>query len=68
MTFGHAVLSDFKRSGAAYLLNTTFGGTQENRELVGMLDWRPLNLELDPFDPDPPLARIAEGRVDWGEK
>lgn len=67
MTFAHAhaVLSNFKRTGADYLLTTTFSGTQENRELVGIFDWRPLNLELDPFNFHPPLARISEGQVDW---
>jgi hypothetical protein len=38
-----AVLANFKRSGATYLLTTTFTGARQNRESSGG-DWRTLNL------------------------
>lgn len=68
MTFAHAhaALANFKRTGATYLLTTTFNGADENRELIGDLDWRPLNLELDPFNFHPPVGQIDEGRLKWG--
>lgn len=41
-------LANFKRSGARYLLCTTFTGDRENRD-VQTGDWRPLNFQNPPF-------------------
>jgi SAM-dependent methyltransferase len=52
-------LQNFKRSGATYLLTTTFTNHNENRDIhVG--DWRTLNLEKFPFDFQKPLMVINE--------
>ncbi|MGH9418958.1 MAG: glycosyltransferase, partial [Thermoanaerobaculia bacterium] len=42
----HRALENFKRSGAQYLLTTTFTGRDLNVDLVGADIWRTLNLEL----------------------
>lgn len=54
------ILRNFKRSGARYLLTTTFPGTQTNRDL-GREIWRPLNLQRAPFNLPTPRALINEG-------
>jgi hypothetical protein len=54
------VLANFKRSGARYLLTTTFPGTKKNEDIVTG-GWRPLNLELPPFNFQPPVRLINEG-------
>ena len=59
-----AILS-LARTRATYLLTTTFSGTEENRQLVGIFDWKPLKLVHDPFNFHPPVARITEGSADW---
>jgi hypothetical protein len=56
------ILANFKRSGAKYLLTTTFPDRRTNTDLVGKdAFWRPLNLKLPPFGFLPPLALINEG-------
>jgi hypothetical protein len=60
-----AVLRNFKRSGARYLLTTTFPGRQENRDTSGC-EWRTLNLELPPFRFPPPLRSIDEKCAEAG--
>ncbi len=54
-----AALRNFRRSGATYLLTTTFvdRATNENIRTGG---WRVLNLEAPPFAFPPPLALIDE--------
>ncbi|HEY0953649.1 MAG TPA: capsular polysaccharide synthesis protein [Roseateles sp.] len=54
-----AVLRNFQRSGAAFLLTTTFTGPRPNRDTAGG-DWRTLNLQLAPFDFPPPLLLLNE--------
>lgn len=54
----HAI-SNFKRSGAKYLLTTTFLA-HDNRDLLHDLIWRPLNLCKAPFNFPAPLELIAE--------
>jgi hypothetical protein len=44
-----AVLANFKRSGAAYLLTTTFTEDRPNRESSGG-EWRTINLTAPPFN------------------
>ncbi len=52
-------LRNFRASGAAHLLATTFPATDENRNIVAG-DWRPLNLERPPFRFPPPLVVVDE--------
>ncbi len=56
------IIANFKRSGAEYLLTTTFPARESNNDLVGKDSfWRPLNLELPPFNFPPPIELINEG-------
>lgn len=43
----------------AHLLTTTFPAAEENQDIVTG-DWRPLNLELEPFNFSPPLRLVSE--------
>lgn len=54
-----AALRGFRASGATYLLTTTFLRHTANRDIVTG-EWRPLNLELAPFEFPPPLRLIDE--------
>lgn len=55
------VLANFKRSNSKYLLTTTFASRNHNNDLTGKDSfWRPLNLELPPFNFPPPLKLINE--------
>lgn len=54
-----AALQNFRRSGATYLLVTTFTGDHPNAE-APLGGWRPLNLERAPFLLGPPLGLISE--------
>jgi SAM-dependent methyltransferase len=59
-------LANFARSGAQYLLATTFTACQENSE-IALGDWRPLNLQRSPFDLPEPLEELDDrppGRAD----
>ena len=53
-------LRNFQRSGAKYLLITTFPGSKTNAELAPGEVWRPLNLERPPFSLPLPLQLINE--------
>ncbi|HET8772557.1 MAG TPA: class I SAM-dependent methyltransferase [Thermoanaerobaculia bacterium] len=53
-----AAISNFKRSGAKYVLTTTFPGTDSRDIRTG--GWRPLDLQAPPFDFPPPVATIGE--------
>jgi len=54
-----AALANFRASGAAWLLATTFPGHSCNQDaLTG--EWRPLNLELPPFRLPPPRTLLDE--------
>jgi SAM-dependent methyltransferase len=52
-------LRNFKRSQSKYLLTTTFTGTRPNLEIEAG-DWRPLNLQLPPFNLPAPFRLINE--------
>ncbi|MCU1264369.1 MAG: hypothetical protein JWM21_687 [Acidobacteria bacterium] len=52
-------LKNFKRSQSKYLLTTTFTGARPNAEIATGA-WRPLNLQLPPFNFPPPLRLINE--------
>jgi hypothetical protein len=66
-----AILRNFRRSGAEWLLTTTFPGRDENHDIeVG--EWRPINLEESPFlfpAPDMLLVeRCTEGDGRYRDK
>jgi hypothetical protein len=52
-------LDNFRRSGATWLLTTTFTGPRDNHEITTG-DWRPINLERAPYGFPPPVAVINE--------
>jgi glycosyltransferase involved in cell wall biosynthesis len=54
-------LESFRRSGAKWLLTTTFTGRTENPDLLIGHIWRPLNLELEPFLLGKSEMAISEG-------
>lgn len=53
-------LRNISRSKSEYLLTTTFPSRKENRDILTG-EWRPLNLEIPPFDFPEPLRTINEG-------
>jgi hypothetical protein len=55
-----ACLANFQRSGAEYLLTTTFSDTLRNVELQPGMIWRPLNLQREPFNFRPPSRLVLE--------
>jgi hypothetical protein len=57
------VLDNIQRSGASFLLTTTFTDHETNEDIVDG-DWRILNLERPPFNLPPPMAVIVEGCVE----
>jgi hypothetical protein len=61
------VLINFVRSGAEWLLTTTFTGTIENGD-VRWSGWRPLNLEARPFGLPAPHRLINEQCTEDGGK
>ncbi len=60
-----ACLENFRRSGATYLLTTTFTGRTANRDLRTAI-WRPLNLQVAPFSFPKPLEVLVEGCTEDG--
>ena len=64
LTFADAlkIIANFKRSGAKYLLTTTFVERKKNNDLVGVDNfWRALNMRLPPFNFPQPLLLVNEG-------
>lgn len=65
------VINNFKRTGAKYLLTTTFVQREQNEDL-GDGFWRPLNKQRAPFNFPEPLALInegcTEGNNEYGDK
>ena len=55
-----SALRNLVASGSTYLLATTFPDTTQNRR-IHTGQWRPLNLEIDPFLLRQPLTIINEG-------
>lgn len=58
-------LTNFQRSGARYLLTTTFIDRKANRDIPTGA-WRPLNLQAPPFHFPPPVALVDERCSQWG--
>lgn len=54
------IIANFKRSGAKYLLATTFINREKNEDL-GDGFWRPLNKQVAPFNFPEPIQLINEG-------
>ena len=52
-------LENFQRSGATWLLTTTFTGPRENRD-IAIGDWRAINLERPPYSFPRPMDVINE--------
>jgi SAM-dependent methyltransferase len=52
-------LSNLRRTGASYLITTTFLGDRRNED-IRTGDWRALNLQRPPFQLPAPLALIDE--------
>jgi hypothetical protein len=61
LSFGHALraLANFKRSGAAYLLATTYPGLRENADIITGR-WRTVNLQAPPFNLPAPTRLVVE--------
>jgi hypothetical protein len=58
-------LSNFKASGAKYLLTTSFTGHDSNVDIATGL-WRPINLEAAPINLPPPVMAISENKkLQW---
>jgi len=58
-------LANLRRSGARWLLATTFPDRRDNRE-IELGGWRPLNLTLPPFNLPQPVRIITEGCTENG--
>jgi hypothetical protein len=58
-------LANLRRTGARWLLATTFPDRRGNRD-IDLGGWRPLNLTLPPFAFPPPLRLIREGCTEQG--
>jgi hypothetical protein len=63
--FARQALSNFKHSGARFLLSTTYSGLRENCDILSG-QWRPLDLQLPPFGLPEPIARITEKEYSEG--
>jgi hypothetical protein len=55
-------LDNFRRSGATWLLTTTFSDRRGNHD-INTGDWRPINLERAPYG-FPPAAELINERCD----
>jgi glycosyltransferase involved in cell wall biosynthesis len=63
------IIENFKKSGAKYLLTTTFIDRTVNNDLVGKDNfWRPLNMRLAPFNFPEPLLTVNEGCTEEGNQ
>jgi hypothetical protein len=54
-------IRQIRRSGARYLLTTTFPATCVNTDIITAASWRPVNLQLSPFGLPEPLRLLSEG-------
>jgi SAM-dependent methyltransferase len=69
MPIDHALkaVENFRRSGARYLLCTTFTGREENKEEFIRGLWRALNMEKHPFNLGPASRLINENCTEAGD-
>lgn len=58
-------LRNFKRSKSKYLLTTTYTNIKSNNEIGTTGHWRPLNLQLAPFNFPEPIVIINENASDF---
>ncbi|MBD8137286.1 class I SAM-dependent methyltransferase [Bacillus sp. CFBP 13597] len=67
----HLALNNFKTSQSRYLLTTTFTNHSCNHE-IRTGSWRPLNLEIEPFNFPKPILVInencTEGEMNFADK
>lgn len=61
------IIANFKHSGAKYLLTTTFTDRYSNEDL-GDGFWRPLNMQLSPFNFPEPVKLINEGCTEYNNQ
>lgn len=66
-TDAYNVLANFKKTGAKYLLTTTFVGRTKNEDTVSPR-WRTLNLQIAPFNFPEPIMLINENCTEGGGK
>jgi hypothetical protein len=59
-----AALRNFRASGATYLLATTYPSRTRNWDIVTG-SWRPVNLQLKPFNFPDPIEVIVEGSTEF---
>lgn len=59
-----AALRNFRKSGATFLLTTTYTSRKRNWDIVTG-SWRPLNLRLKPFNFPPPVDVIVENSTEF---
>jgi len=60
-------LKNICKSGSEYLLTTTYISRKKNIDIAAP-SWRPINLELPPFNLSPPLEVINEGCTERGDE
>ncbi len=56
------LLENFQRSGAKYIMTTTYPSSKKNHDIVTG-SWRPINLLVQPFNFPPPMKFIIEERI-----
>jgi SAM-dependent methyltransferase len=61
-------LENVKKSGAKYLIATNFREISENEDLQANGLWRPINLEIKPFDLGEPLESMHESNQTYEYK
>ncbi|MCU1695282.1 MAG: hypothetical protein JWR34_1345 [Mycobacterium sp.] len=55
-----AMLSNFRRSGATWLLASTYPDAKKNRNQFTGRKWRPLNMQLPPFNFPLPVEMLSD--------
>jgi hypothetical protein len=59
-----AALKNFRASGATYVLATTYTSRRRNWDIVTG-SWRPINLQIKPFNFPAPIDAIVEGSTEY---
>jgi SAM-dependent methyltransferase len=62
-----AALTNFQRSGATYLLTTTYPNLLTTNPDIITGGWRPIDLQLHPFQLPPPLHILREETTEKGD-